>query len=255
MAQVDLNCDLGESFGAYTIGLDEQVIPHVTSVNIACGAHAGDPSVMRKTVRMAHDSNVAIGAHPGYTDLQGFGRRALAMKPDDVYASVLYQVAALAGFAKAEGTRLHHVKPHGALYNSAAKDLQLARAIAQAVKDFDDQLILVGLAGSESIHAAQELGLPTASEFFADRAYQNDGTLVPRGLPGAVISDERMAIERTLRAVKEGVVTSIDGTTIPIAADTICIHGDNPAAVAFAAEIHAALEAAGVNVHAMEHHG
>ena len=251
MAQVDLNCDLGESFGAYTIGLDDQVIPHVTSVNIACGAHAGDPSVMRNTVRCAHAAGVAIGAHPGYPDLMGFGRRALAMSPNDVYASILYQVGALAAFAKAEGAQLHHVKPHGALYNAAAKDATLAQAIAQAVKDFDDQLILVGLAGSESITAAQNVGLRTASEFFADRAYQENSALVPRTLTGAVITDKQKAIERTLRAVKEGVVESETGTVIPIVADTICIHGDNPAAVAFAAEIHAALEAAGVTVRAL----
>ncbi len=251
MAQVDLNCDLGESFGAYTIGLDDQVIPHVTSANIACGAHAGDPSVMRNTVRCAHAAGVAIGAHPGYPDLMGFGRRALAMSPHDVYASILYQVGALAAFAKAEGARLHHVKPHGALYNAAAKDATLAQAIAQAVKDFDDQLILVGLAGSESITAAQNVGLRTASEFFADRAYQENGALVPRTQAGAVITDKQKAIERTLRAVKEGVVESETGTVIPIAANTICIHGDNPAAVAFAAEIHAALEAAGVEVRAL----
>ena len=251
MAQVDLNCDLGESFGAYTIGLDDQVIPHVTSANIACGAHAGDPSVMRNTVRCAHAAGVAIGAHPGYPDLMGFGRRALAMGPDDVYASILYQVGALAAFAKAEGAQLHHVKPHGALYNAAAKDATLAQAIAQAVKDFDDQLILVGLAGSESITTAQNVGLRTASEFFADRAYQENGTLVPRTLAGAVITDKQKAIERTLRAVKEGVVESEMGTVIPIAADTICIHGDSPAAVAFAAEIRAALEAAGVTVRAL----
>ena len=251
MAQVDLNCDLGESFGAYTIGLDDQVIPHVTSVNIACGAHAGDPSVMRNTVRCAHAAGVAIGAHPGYPDLMGFGRRALAMSPNDVYASILYQVGALAAFAKAEGAQLHHVKPHGALYNAAAKDATLAQAIAQAVKDFDDQLILVGLAGSESITAAQNVGLRTASEFFADRAYQENGALVPRKQANAVITDKQKAIERTLRAVKEGVVESETGTVIPIAADTICIHGDNPAAVAFAAEIHAALEAAGVTVCAL----
>ena len=251
MAQVDLNCDLGESFGAYTIGLDDQVIPHVTSVNIACGAHAGDPSVMRNTVRCAHAAGVAIGAHPGYPDLMGFGRRALAMSPNDVYASILYQVGALAAFAKAEGAQLHHVKPHGALYNAAAKDATLAQAIAQAVKDFDDQLILVGLAGSESINAAQNVGLRTASEFFADRAYQENGALVPRTQANAVITDKQKAIERTLRAVKEGVVESETGTVIPIAADTICIHGDNPAAVAFAAEIHAALEAAGVTVCAL----
>ena len=251
MAQVDLNCDLGESFGAYTIGLDDQVIPHVTSANIACGAHAGDPSVMRTTVRCAHAAGVAIGAHPGYPDLMGFGRRALAMSPDDVYASILHQVGALAAFAKAEGAQLHHVKPHGALYNAAAKDATLAQAIAQAVKDFDDQLILVGLAGSESITAAQNVGLRAASEFFADRAYQENGALVPRTLAGAVITDKQKAIERTLRAVKEGVVESETGTVIPIAADTICIHGDNPAAVAFAAEIHAALEVAGVTVRAL----
>ena len=251
MAQVDLNCDLGESFGAYSIGLDDQVIPHVTSANIACGAHAGDPNVMRNTVRCAHAAGVAIGAHPGYPDLMGFGRRALAMSPHDVYASILYQVGALAAFAKAEGAQLHHVKPHGALYNAAAKDATLAQAIAQAVKDFDDQLILVGLAGSESITAAQNVGLRTASEFFADRAYQENGSLVPRSQANAVITDKQKAIERTLRAVKEGVVESETGTVIPLAADTICIHGDNPASVAFAAEIRAALEAAGVTVRAL----
>lgn len=248
MARVDLNCDLGESFGAYTIGMDAQAITHVTSVNIACGLHAGDPCVMRKTAQLARDANVAIGAHPGYPDLQGFGRRAMALSPDDVYASMLYQIGALSAFVKAAGATLHHVKPHGALYNAAAKDAALAQAIAQAVKDFDSTLILVGLAGSESIRAAQNAGLQTASEFFADRAYRGNGTLVPRGTEGAVIHSEKAAIARSLRAITEGVVETADGMLIPIAADTICIHGDNPSAVAFAASIHAALQEAGITV-------
>lgn len=248
MAHVDLNCDLGESFGAYTIGLDSQVIPYLSSVNIACGAHAGDPAVMRKTVEMALASNVSIGAHPGYPDLQGFGRRSLAMSPDDVYASVLYQIGALSAFVQAAGGKLRHVKPHGALYNNAAKDVALAQAIAQAVKDFDPNLTLVGLAFSKSIDAAQSLGLATASEFFADRAYQDNGSLVLRGLPGAVIVNEDAAIARTLKAVTEGVVETETGALISVQADTICIHGDNPSAVAFAGKIRHALEEAHIEV-------
>lgn len=248
MARVDLNSDLGESFGRYTLGLDEQVIPVVSSVNVACGMHAGDPMVMRRTVRMAAEANVAIGAHPGYPDLQGFGRRDMALSPDEAYAFVLYQVGALAAFCRALDVRLGHVKPHGQLYNRAAVDAPLAQAVAQAVFDFDPSVTLVGLAGSELIRAGQALGLNTAQEFFADRNYTDEGTLVPRSQKGATISDEAFAVARVVRAVREGAIESASGKTIPIAADTICVHGDNAHALEFARTIREALEQAGIEV-------
>ena len=190
MTRVDLNSDLGESFGRYSLGLDDQVIPLVTSVNIACGMHAGDPCVMRRTVAAAAAAGTSIGAHPGYPDLQGFGRRDMALSPDEAYSFVLYQISALAGFCKAEGTALAHVKPHGQLYNRAAKDAALAEAIAAAVHDFDPTLVLVGLAGGKLIEAGRAANLATAQEFFADRNYMADGTLVPRKQENAVIADE-----------------------------------------------------------------
>ncbi|HEY5633319.1 MAG TPA: 5-oxoprolinase subunit PxpA [Burkholderiaceae bacterium] len=251
MARIDLNCDMGESFGAWKMGNDEAVLEHVTSANIACGMHAGDPGTMRATVRAARSRGVAIGAHPGFPDLQGFGRRAMALTPSQAYDTVLYQIGALAGFARAAGGRVSHVKAHGMLYNMAAKDAALAEAIARAVRDFDDSLVLYGLAGSALIAAAEGAGLRAASEVFADRTYQDDGSLTPRSLPGSMIDDVDAAIAQVKRMVLEGVVRSVSGKDVPVKADTLCIHGDQPGAVVFARAIRDALQGAGVEVKAL----
>ena len=248
MIKVDLNCDLGESFGAYTIGMDEKVIPLISSCNIACGFHASDPVVMRNTVRMAREAGIGIGAHPGYPDLMGFGRRELKISPDEAGTYIAYQLGALYAFARSAGVRIQHVKPHGAFYNTAGKDYALALAIARAVQAFDPELILLGLAGSESVKAAQDIGLPVAREVFADRAYMPDGSLMPRGREGAVIHDEEEAIRRVVRMVKEHKVTACDGTDIEIIPDSICVHGDNEKALTFVTQIRAALEAEGVGI-------
>ena len=251
MTSVDLNCDLGESFGRYTLGLDEQVIPLVSSVNIACGMHAGDPVVMRKTVKLAADAGVAIGAHPGYPDLQGFGRRNMALSPDEAYAFVLYQIGSLAAFCKAAGVRLHHVKPHGQLYNTAAKDRALADAIAAAVADFDNGLVLIGLAGSQVIEAGRAAGLAVGEEFFADRNYTDDGALVPRAQENACITDEEFAVARVVQAVQTGRILSATGNEITVGADTICTHGDNAHALQFVSNLRTALAEAGVDIKPM----
>lgn len=251
MVRVDINSDIGESFGRFRIGQDEEVIKQVTSVNIACGFHAGDPVVMEKTVKLALDNGVAVGAHPGFPDLMGFGRRNMSISPREARAYIVYQVAALNGFVKALGGKMQHVKPHGALYNMAAEDYQLARAIAEAVYSVDQELILVGLAGSQLIKAGRDAGLRTACEVFADRAYTREGTLVPRGTPGALIEDEGEARERVLEMVLKGKVKSIDGEEIGITADTICIHGDSQQAENFAKKIRKALEKAGVKIAAL----
>lgn len=248
MAKIDLNCDLGESFGAYAMGMDDKVIPLISSCNIACGYHASDPLVMKKTVAMAKEAGVRIGAHPGFPDLMGFGRRNMNVSPSEAAAYVTYQLGALYAFAKSAGVKLQHVKPHGALYNMAGKDYNLALAIAKAVKEFDPSLILMGLSGSESIHAAEDIGLPVAREVFADRAYMPDGSLMPRGLEGAVIHDEEEAIRRVIRMVKEHKVTACDGTDIEIVPDSVCVHGDNVKALTFVTKIRSALEAEGVEI-------
>ena len=248
MAKIDLNCDLGESFGAYTMGMDDKVIPLISSCNIACGYHASDPLVMKKTVAMAKEAGIGIGAHPGYPDLMGFGRRNMNVSPAEAAAYVTYQLGALYAFAKSAGVRLQHVKPHGALYNMAGKNYDLALAIAKAVQAFDPSLILMGLSGSESVKAAQDIGLPVAREVFADRAYMPDGSLVPRTREGAVIHDEELAIRRVIRMVKEHKVTAIDGADIEIVPDSICVHGDNEKALTFVTQIRSALEAEGVEV-------
>ena len=248
MKKVDLNCDLGESFGAYTIGLDARVIPHISSANVACGYHAGDPAVMRKTVAMAARAGVAVGAHPGFPDLVGFGRRNMTVSPDEAYEYMLYQLGALSAFAKAAGVRLQHVKPHGALYNMAGKDASLAAAIARAIYDFDPSLILLGLSGSAMLTEGEKLGLRCAKEVFADRGYNEDGSLVNRKLPGAMITDENLAIERVLRMLEHGEVEAVTGKVIPIEADSVCVHGDNERAVEFVTKIRAAIEAHGMQV-------
>ncbi len=241
---IDLNCDLGESFGRYTLGSDADIMPFITSANIACGFHAGDPSVMQATVRLAKQHGVAIGAHPGWNDLQGFGRREMIANPDEVEALVLYQVGALAAFARAEGLPLAHVKPHGALYNQAAKDRALADAIARAVRRFSRELVLVGLAGSGLVEAGAEMGLRVAHEAFPDRAYAPDGSLMSRNLPGAVIEDPQRVAQNAVRLAREGIRFG-GRVVIP---DTLCLHGDNAHAAENARLVRDALFAAGVEI-------
>jgi len=248
MYTVDLNVDMGESFGAYTIGHDEEILDYVTSANVACGFHAGDPKTMRKTVRMALEKNVGIGVHPGLQDLIGFGRRNMDITPQEAYDLVVYQIGALSAFVKAEGGQLQHVKPHGALFNMAAKSPSLSEAIAEAVYKVDPDLILFGLAGSELIKAGQKAGLRTASEVFSDRTYQEDGSLTSRREPNALIKDKDVAVRQVIRMVREGKVRTVQGTDISIKANTICIHGDGEHAVEFAKYIRKALEEADISV-------
>lgn len=251
MYVIDLNSDLGESFGAWKMGDDEAVLQFVSSANIACGFHAGDPVVMLTTVKAAKEKVVAVGAHPGYPDLMGFGRRNIDVTPDEVYAYTLYQIGAMQAVCNAVGIKLQHVKAHGALYNQAVKNHTLAVAIAQAVKDAGEGLILLGLANSEFDKAAAEVGVPYAAEAFADRAYQADGTLVPRKVPGSMIHDVELAVARVVRMVKEGKVETIDGHIIDLKPHSICLHGDSPKAVQMATEIRKGLEAAGIKIRPM----
>lgn len=248
MQVIDLNCDMGESFGAYRLGCDDEMMNCVTSVNIACGYHAGDPGTMRRTVQLALKSGTAIGAHPGLPDLQGFGRREMAISPQEAYDLVLYQIGALQAFVRAEGGRLQHVKPHGALYNMAARDQALAEAIAEAVYRADPELILFGLSGSVLIAAGQRAGLRTASEVFADRTYQEDGSLTPRHRSDALITDTVAAVQQAIRMVSTGKVMTASGQEIQIEAQTICIHGDSPHALEFAVQIREALLSAGIRL-------
>ena len=238
---IDLNCDMGESFGAWRMGQDAEVMPWITSANIACGFHAGDFSTMRQTVALAIKHGVAIGAHVSLPDLQGFGRRELRVTPDEAYAMTLYQIGALAAFTGAAGTRVAHVKPHGALYNMAAKDAALADAIARAVRDFDRDLILVGLAGSALPAAGAAIGLRVAHEAFADRRYEADGSLTPRREADAVIHHVEAAVAQALRIATKGNVETRDGKFIDVRADTICVHGDRPDAAVFARRLRDAL--------------
>ena len=231
--KIDLNCDLGESFGNYKIGMDEEVIKFISSANIACGFHASDPLVMAKTVSLAKESGVSIGAHPGYPDLVGFGRRNMNVAPEELKAMVQYQIGALNAFCKAAGVKMNHVKPHGAMYNMAAKDEKLALAISAGIAEVDDSLILLGLSGSELLKAANQIGLKCANEVFADRAYEEDGSLVARTKAGAVITNEEEVIERVIKMVKEHKVKAITGKEIEIKPDSICVHGDNPKALNF----------------------
>ena len=248
MNSIDLNCDLGESFGAYTIGSDEKVIPFITSANVACGWHAGDPLVMRKTVALCRKYGVSVGAHPGLPDLMGFGRRVMAVSPEEAKAYIQYQVGALQAFCRAAGVRLSHVKLHGAIYNMAAKDEALANAVVEALAELDARLILLGLSGSEMLKAAERVGLNWKSEVFADRGYRRDGTLVPRREPGAMIENEDEAIARVVRMVMKGVVASVDGVDVPVRADSVCVHGDGEKALQFVAKMRAELPKAGIEV-------
>lgn len=247
LTAIDLNSDVGESFGRWRLG-DEEILPFVTSVNVACGMHAGDPVHMDEIVGKAHELKLAIGAHPGFPDLQGFGRREINLTPREIETYVLYQVSALNGFAVSNGTPLTHVKPHGALYNMAVIDDRVARAVARGVARAGGHLILVGLPGSCLLQAADALGLPAAAEAFADRAYNSDGTLVRRGLPGSIIEDPDEAARRALDIALRGTIKSTDGKEISIPAKTICVHGDTPGAVEMARTIRRRLESAGVTL-------
>ena len=238
---VDLNSDLGESFGSYKIGRDEDIIPLISSANVACGAHAGDPDVMAKTADVCKSSGISMGAHPGFFDLMGFGRRNLAVSPEEAKNLIIYQIGALDAFAKSRGIKLAHVKPHGALYNMAAKDARLAAAIAEGIYSYNPELILLGLSGSEMLRAAENIGLPCAAEVFADRAYEDDGTLVARSKPGAMIKDEDEAVSRVIKMIKEHRVTTISGKEIEISPASVCVHGDSEKALLFVKKIRDAL--------------
>ncbi len=250
MHRVDLNCDMGESFGVYKMGTDEEILDYVTSANIACGFHAGDPAVMRKTVKLALEKGIGIGAHPGLPDLIGFGRRNMDLSPQEAYDMVVYQIGALSGFVKAAGGEMQHVKPHGALYNMAAKSKALSEAIAEAVYKVDPELILFGLSGSELVEAGKAIGLRTASEVFADRTYQEYGSLTPRWQANALITEDKLAIAQVIRMVKEGKVLSQQGEDIAIQADTVCIHGDGAHALRFARRIREQLHASNIQIQA-----
>lgn len=246
--QIDLNSDIGESFGAYTIGLDEEVLKVVTSANIACGYHAGDHNTMFDTVKTAKANGVGIGAHPGLPDLLGFGRRAIQVDPEDVYHFVTYQIGALKGFCRVHDVEMNHVKAHGALYNMAATDEAIADAIAKAVKHVDSTLVLFGLSGSELIRAGQNHGLVTASEVFADRTYQPNGTLTPRTDEKAMITDPDQAVKQVLHMIYDKRVMAVDGTAVDIDADTVCVHGDNPHALKFVKQLRERLANEGIEI-------
>ncbi len=235
--QIDINADMGESFGHYSIGKDEELIKYVTSINVACGAHGGDPMVMRKTVALAKRYRVNVGAHPSYPDLQGFGRRSLKMEPEEIINFIIYQLGALSGFLKVEGIKLSHIKPHGALYNDAAKNEEIAKAIGKAILLFDKDLPIVGLSKSLAIEVWRGMGLNVKEEVFADRNYRDDGKLVPRTEKEAVITDAEKIANRVYLMVNKGEVESISGTKIQVTFDTICIHGDTKNAVDIARKI------------------
>ena len=244
--KIDLNCDMGESFGMHKMGLDEEVIKHVSSANVACGFHAGDPTWMRHTVSLAETHGVAVGAHPSYPDLVGFGRRKMDLSPDEVKADLTYQIGALSAFTSSR--KLQHVKPHGAMYNQAVDDEDLARAICEAVTEADSDLVLVALAGSRWVSVAEEMGMRVAREIFADRALNPDGTLVSRSVPGSVLHDVDEVVERSVRMVTEGVATAVNGEEIAVEAESLCVHGDTPGAVEMASSLRSELESAGVAI-------
>jgi len=247
---IDLNCDMGEGAGE-----DLDIVPLVSSVNVACGFHAGDPVTIRATVRLAARHGVAVGAHPSYPDRAGFGRAPMARSPAEVRDDVVYQVAAVRAFCAAEGVPLVHVKPHGALYNTAAQDPVLAAAICEAVRQVDPGLVVVCLAGSPMAGVVRSLGMRCAEEAFADRGYTPEGTLVPRGRPGALVDDPEAVAERVAAMARDRRVTSVAGTPVAVAADTICLHGDTPGAAALAGSIRARLLREGVEVRALARSG
>ena len=251
MMKVDLNCDLGEAFGNYSFGGDKDIIPLITSANIACGFHAGDENVMNQTVNLAKENHVSIGAHPGFPDLKGFGRRKMDISPTEVYNLIVYQLGALEGFCKVHQTRINHVKPHGALYNMGAKNKAIAKAIAKAVYDFDSTIVLVGLSNSLLISEAQAIGLKTASEVFADRRYEDNGQLVSRKEPDAVITDSDEALKQVLKMVTENKVISRNGKEIDLETDTICVHGDGKHALEFVEQIRKKLTKEGSDIQSL----
>ncbi len=251
MLKVDLNCDMGESFGNYICGSDDEVVPFITSANVACGFHASDPLVMQKTVAMCKKNNVSVGAHPGFPDLVGFGRRNMQVSPAELKAMVMYQIGALQAFCLANGVSLAHVKPHGAMYNMAGKDEKMAMAICEGIYAVNPKLILLGLAGSKLLTAAKKTGLRVAQEVFADRAYEEDGSLVARNKAGAMITDETEAIARVISMIKMQRVRAITGKEIAVKANSICLHGDSPKAVLFAQKIRSALQNEGIKIAAM----
>lgn len=251
MLQIDLNSDIGESFGAYKLGDDEGILQQITAANVACGWHAGDPMVMDRVVKLAKAGNVAVGAHPGYPDLMGFGRRKMSLSFDEVKNYVKYQIGALYAFTKSNGIKLHHVAPHGAMGNQCQYDEQISRAICEAVYEFDPELIIYYCAGAVLGKIAEDMGLRTAAEIFADRAYMEDLSLVPRKMEGSMITDEDIAIKRCVRMIKEGKVTAITGKDIDIKGDTLCVHGDGAKALLFAARIKKELTEQGILVKAI----
>jgi UPF0271 protein len=246
LKSVDFNCDMGESYGAWKMGADAEVMPFISSANIACGFHGGDPATIRRTVALAVQHGVAIGAHPSLPDLQGFGRRAMKITPQDMYDLVVYQAGAIEGFARAAGSRLHHIKCHGALYNMAANDEGLSEAMVRAAKDLGVMLYVLSM--SRNFQIAKQAGIAVAGEVFADRGYADDGTLWPRGKPGAMIEDADKAVKQALAMVEEGYVTSVSGKRVPVAADTVCIHGDQPGAAAFASRIREEFSRKGITI-------
>lgn len=250
MKTIDLNCDMGESYGAWKMGADAQVMPFVTSANIACGFHAGDPATIRRTVRLAVDQGVAVGAHPSLPDLQGFGRRNMRITPEELYDLVVYQAGAVEAFARAAGVRLHHVKCHGALYNMAANDAALSEACARAVRDIGRDVLLYALEGSRMMACAAKQGVRAVGEGFADRGYEDDGTLAARDRPGALIEDSSKAVAQALAMIEEGRVTSLGGRQIPVKPGTLCLHGDQPGAAQFARALRESFQSHAIEVKA-----
>jgi 5-oxoprolinase (ATP-hydrolysing) subunit A len=248
MKTIDLNCDMGESYGAWKMGADAEIMPLISSANIACGFHGGDPATIRTTVKLAVDHGVAIGAHPSLADLQGFGRRVMKIAAQDMYDLVLYQAGAVEAFARAAGARLHHVKLHGALYNMAALDEGLSEAMGRAIRDLGGNVMVYALSNSKMMKVVRQQNLPVAGEVFADRGYADDGTLAPRDQPGGMIEDAQKSVQQALAMVEEGYVTSLSGKRVPVAADTLCLHGDQPGAVAFAKAIRRTFAEHGIRV-------
>jgi len=245
---IDLNCDMGESYGAWKMGADAEVMPFITSANIACGFHAGDPATIRNTVRLAVDRGVAVGAHPSLPDLMGFGRRVMRISPQDLYDLVVYQAGAVEAFTRAAGAKLYHVKCHGALYNMAVDDEALSDAMVRAVKDLGSGVMLYALSRSKSFQLGKKAGIPVAGEVFADRGYSDDGTLAPRDRPGGMIEEPMAAVKQALAMIEEGYVTSLSGKRVAVSADTLCLHGDQPGAVSFAQALRKVFSERGINV-------
>ena len=243
---IDLNCDRGESYGAWHMGADADIMPLISSANIACGFHGGDPATIRKTVRLAVDHGVAVGAHPSLPDLQGFGRRVMKITPQDMYDLIVYQAGAVEAFARAAGSRLHHIKCHGQLYNMAANDEALSEAMVRAAQDLGAMLYV--LSNSRNYAIGKKMGVPVYAEVFADRGYSDDGTLAPRDKPGGMIEDASKAVKQALAMVEEGYVTSLSGKRVPVAVDTICLHGDQPGAAQFAAALRKAFAERSITV-------